>query len=61
MYLKSVEGAGGIGFFRIELLLGGSGLVGVVSCWLVFIFYNKTMKIKQEEKYLKDHSSRFME
>jgi hypothetical protein len=55
-----VEGAGGIGFFRIELLLGGSGLAGVVS-WLVFISYNKIMKIKQEEKYLKDHFSRFME
>ena len=60
MYLKSVEGAGGIGFFRIELLLGGSGLAGVVS-WLVFISYNKIMKIKQEEKYLKAQSNRFME
>ena len=60
MYLKSVDGAGGIGFFRIELLLGGRGLGGVVS-WLLFISYNKIMKIKLEEKYLKDQSNRFME
>jgi hypothetical protein len=55
-----VDGTGGIGFFRIELLLGGRGLAGVVS-WLLFISYNKIMKIKQEEKYLKQQSNRFME